>query len=115
MRNIDELPMRIAVGQINELTDQIVQFAKQLGIEGIQFSMFRGSSHLPGETHWEYMDLLRLRTRCEEAGLRLDAIENVPSKVPRTTNDAGWTSRSRAYATGQMSVMPDLLNGGLLD
>lgn len=78
--NIDELPMRIAVGQVNELTDEIVKFTQQLGIEDIQFNMFHGSAHLPGETHWAYMDLLRLRTRCEDAGLRLNAIENVPIK-----------------------------------
>ena len=27
---------------------------------------------------WEYLDLLELRTRCENYGLRLEAIENVP-------------------------------------
>ena len=78
--DIDKLPMRVGVGQLNELTDDIVQFSKQLGIQDIQFNMFHGSPHLPGETHWEYMDLLRLRTRCEDAGLRLNAIENVPIK-----------------------------------
>ncbi|MSP14647.1 MAG: mannonate dehydratase [Chloroflexi bacterium] len=75
---IDQLPMRLAVGQVNELTDEIVTFTRQLGIQDIQFNMYHGSPHLPGETHWEYMDLLRLRTRCEDAGLRLNAIENVP-------------------------------------
>ncbi len=78
--NYDQLPMRIAVGQVRELTDEIIQFTRQLGIQDIQFNMYHGSPHLPGETHWEYMDLLRLRTRCEDAGLRLNAIENVPIK-----------------------------------
>ena len=27
---------------------------------------------------WEYLDLLELHTRCENYGLRLEAIENVP-------------------------------------
>jgi mannonate dehydratase len=76
----DKLPMRVALGQVRELTDEIVLFANQLGIQDIQFNMFHGSDHLPGETHWEYMDLLQLRTRCEDAGLRLNAIENVPIK-----------------------------------
>ncbi|MEM7035274.1 MAG: mannonate dehydratase [Chloroflexota bacterium] len=71
-------PMRIALGQTNQLTDEIVAFAHQLGIKDIQFNMYHGSPHLPGETHWEYMDLLQLRTACEDAGLRLNAIENVP-------------------------------------
>ncbi|MEZ4861522.1 MAG: mannonate dehydratase [Caldilineaceae bacterium] len=78
--NFDELPMRIALGQTNQLTDEIIQFLHQLGIKDIQFNMFHGSPHLPGETHWDYMDLVRLRTRCEDAGLRLNAIENVPIK-----------------------------------
>lgn len=76
--NIDALPMRIAVGQLNTLTDEAVQFSRQMGIEDIQFNMYHGSPHLPGDTHWEYIDLVKLRTRCEDAGLRLNAIENTP-------------------------------------
>jgi mannonate dehydratase len=72
--------MRIALGQTNQLTDQIIAFAHQIGIQDIQFNMYHGSPHLPGETHWDYMDLLRLRTSCQDAGLRLNAIENVPIK-----------------------------------
>ncbi len=74
----NELPMRIALGQTNKLTPEIVQFAHQAGITDIQFNMFHGSPHLPGEQRWEYMDLLKLRTACEDAGLRLNAIENTP-------------------------------------
>ena len=74
----NELPMRIALGQTNQLTPEIIQFAHQSGITDIQFNMFHGSPHLPGESRWEYMDLLRLRTACEDAGLRLNAIENTP-------------------------------------
>ncbi len=73
-----DLPMRIAVGQIRELTDDIVRFVQQMGIQDLQFNCYGGSPHLPGESSWEYMDLLRLRTRCEDAGFRLNAIENVP-------------------------------------
>lgn len=72
--------MRIAVGQVRELTDEVILFTKQLSIQDIQFNMFNGSPHLPGDTNWEYMDLVQLRTRCEDAGLRLNAIENVPIK-----------------------------------
>ena len=76
--NTNDLPMRIALGQTNQLTPEIIQFAHQLGIHDIQFNMFHGSPHLPGESRWEYMDLLKLRTACEDAGLRLNAIENTP-------------------------------------
>ena len=74
--NIDELPMRIAIGQANQLTPEIIQFAHQTGIQDIQFNTPR----LPGESRWEYADLLDLRQRCNDAGLRLNAIENVPIK-----------------------------------
>lgn len=80
MLDLDALPMRLAVGQLNQLSDEAILFAKQLGIQDIQFNMFHGSVHLPGEHQWEYLDLLRLRTACEDAGLRLNAIENVPIK-----------------------------------
>ncbi len=78
--NYRELPMRVAVGQVRELTDEIILYTKQMGIQDLQFNFFHGSPHVPGETHWEYMDLLRLHTRCEDAGLRLNSIENVPIK-----------------------------------
>lgn len=75
-----KLPMRIAVGQIWELTDDIAAFTKQMGIRDMQFNFFNGSPDLSGEHRWEYMDLVRLRARVEDAGLRLNAIENVPIK-----------------------------------
>lgn len=74
--NIDELPMRIAIGQANQLTPEIIQFAHQTGIHDIQFNTPR----LPGESRWEYADLRDLRQCCNDAGLRLNAIENVPIK-----------------------------------
>ena len=80
MLDLTKLPMRIAVGQIRELTDDVVSFSKQMGIVDMQFNFFHGSPDLPGEHRWEYMDLLKLRTRVEDAGLRLNAIENVPLK-----------------------------------
>jgi mannonate dehydratase len=80
MLDYDSLPMRVAMGQIRELTDDVILFTKQLGIQDIQFNLFHGSPHLSGETHWDYMELVRLRTRCDDAGLRLNAIENVPIK-----------------------------------
>jgi mannonate dehydratase len=80
MLDLKTLPMRVAVGQIRELTDDVIDFSKQMGILDMQFNFFGGSPDLPGEHRWEYMDLLRLRTSVEDAGLRLNAIENVPIK-----------------------------------
>ncbi|MGI8691105.1 MAG: mannonate dehydratase, partial [Thermomicrobiales bacterium] len=69
--------MRIALGQFNQLTDEKLQFAKQLGVSGVQMNLL-GYSSLPGEQQWEYEDLLALRLKTEEYGLKFEAIENVP-------------------------------------
>jgi len=66
--------MRIAIGQFAELTDEQLAFAKQCGVEDVQLN----TPKLPGEERWEYEDLLALRQRAEECGLRLICIENVP-------------------------------------
>ncbi len=74
MIDLNELPMRIAVGQMSELTDEQLAFAVQCGAEDIQLNTPR----LPGDERWEYEDLLALRQRAESAGLRVIALENVP-------------------------------------
>src|SRR5438067_2354607 len=72
--DLDDLPMRIALGQFNELTDEQLQFVKQCGCDDVLLNTPR----LPGDERWEYDDLRALRQRAEEAGLRLIALENVP-------------------------------------
>jgi mannonate dehydratase len=74
MIDLDTLPMRIALGQFSELTDEQLLFVKQCGCDDVLLN----TPKLPGEERWEYEDLLLLRTRAEEAGLRLIALENVP-------------------------------------
>ena len=69
-----ENSIRIAVGQLRELTNEDLQFAAQVGVKGVQLN----NPSLPGDTRWEYMDLLQLRTRAEDAGMRLEALENTP-------------------------------------
>ena len=66
--------MRIGIGQFNELTDEKLRFAAQLGVGSIQMNTPR----LPGETHWEERDLRALVLKCREHDLVLEAIENVP-------------------------------------
>ena len=61
--------MSLAMGQLRQLTDEILAFIKQLGVDNVQLN----TPALPGETHWEYMALLHLRMRCEDAGLKLVA------------------------------------------
>ena len=66
--------MRIGLGQFNELTDEKLRFAAQLGVPTIQMN----TPQLPGETHWEAEDLRALVLKCQEYNLTLEAIENVP-------------------------------------
>ncbi len=68
------MTMRIAVGQFNELTDEKLRFAAQIGVGGIQMN----SPKLPGETRWEDADVKELADRVRAAGLVFEAIENVP-------------------------------------
>jgi mannonate dehydratase len=66
--------MRVAIGQFNELTDEKLAFAKQIGVSGVQLN----TPQLPGDRRWELHDLQWLVARCERYGLRLEALENTP-------------------------------------
>lgn len=67
--------VRIAVGQIRVLDGETALFARQLGIESVQFN----TPNLPSPLgYWTLDDLVDLRKRCESYGLTLEAIENVP-------------------------------------
>jgi mannonate dehydratase len=66
--------MRVAIGQFNELTDEKLRFAAQLGVTGVQMN----TPKLPGEHRWEEADLRQLVEKCRSYGLTLEAIENVP-------------------------------------
>jgi mannonate dehydratase len=65
-------------------TDSRLRFIKQLGVDDVLLNMYEtpvladSEKPLTGEVKWEYEELLHLRTRINEAGLRLNAIENIP-------------------------------------
>lgn len=69
-----EPEMRIAIGQFSELTHETLTFAQQLDVQTIQMN----TPQLPGEAKWEYEDLLGLKKKCDEYGLVLESIENLP-------------------------------------
>ena len=71
---LDQLPLRVGLGQFNELSDERLAYIKQCGVDDIQLNTPR----LPGDTRWEYEDLAAWRQRVNEAGLRLMSLENVP-------------------------------------
>lgn len=66
--------MRVVIGQLREPDPETMRLAKQLGINGIQFN----TPLLPGDTKWQFDDLRELKQNCEDHGLKLEAIENVP-------------------------------------
>jgi mannonate dehydratase len=68
------MAMRIAIGQFNEMTEEKLRFAAQVGVSGVQMNTPR----LPGDERWEEADLRRLVEQVEAHGLTLEAIENVP-------------------------------------
>lgn len=86
---LENLPMRVGLGQFMEPTDRKLRFIRQLGVEDILLNMYQYDAeyeHMPddesmpleGEGKWSYENLRSLRERIEAAGLRLNAIENVP-------------------------------------
>jgi mannonate dehydratase len=88
--------MRVIAGNFKEITDEDLQFVQQLGLSGVQINTPPlngignfGSNGLIGSTFWvrgdeppakkwDYLELLQLRVRIENYGLKLEAIENVP-------------------------------------
>ncbi len=87
--SLDELPLRIGAGQFMDPTPEKLRFIKQLGVNDILLNMYQYTPdypHMPdnedvpltGETEWSLENLIELRERVESAGLRLNAIENIP-------------------------------------
>jgi len=68
--------MQLGLGAINQVDDERLQFARQLGVDNI--IVHAPTPDLPGDKFWDFRDLLRMRTRVEAAGLTLYAIENMP-------------------------------------
>ena len=67
--------IRVAIGQFNELSHERLTFAQQIGASGVLLN----TPVLPGDQRWETHDLQWLRRRCDQYGLRLEALENVPT------------------------------------
>jgi mannonate dehydratase len=77
--------MRAGFGSFMQPDPARLKFIKQLGVDDILLNMYRNNlidtNHelpLPGDHQWEYNDLLLLRSKIEDAGLRMIALENMP-------------------------------------
>jgi mannonate dehydratase len=78
MIDINTLPMRVGIGQVNELSDEFLEFALQMGLEDVQMNLYNLPATMKDTGRLEFQDLMHLKTRAEDRGLRLIAIENVP-------------------------------------
>ncbi len=67
--------MRPGFGQFSVATDEYLQFAAQFGATDVLLN----TPLLPGARRWELHDLVKLRLRVEQFGLKLTALENVPT------------------------------------
>jgi mannonate dehydratase len=74
MIDLAQLPIRVGLGQFNELTDERLTFIKQCGCDDFLVN----TPKLPGAEKWELADLARWKDKADKAGLRWMAIENVP-------------------------------------
>ena len=68
--------MRPAFGQFQEASQEYLLFAQQFGATDILFN----TPLIPGDGgKWQLQDLVKLRLRVEQFGMKLSALENVPT------------------------------------
>lgn len=67
--------MRLALGAVREVTDEMLRYAVQLGYEEI---VVNTPQNLPGDVRWELADLRAMKVEVESHDLRIAAIENTP-------------------------------------
>jgi mannonate dehydratase len=72
--------MRVSIGQLFDLTDEGLEYCAQLGVAGITL-LFPNSP----DDRLDFIDFVQMRARCEEHGMRLESIEQVPMHL---LNDA---------------------------
>ena len=56
---LEDLPIRVGLGQFQVPTDSLLAYIKQCGVDDIQMN----TATLPGDSRWEYEDLAALRER----------------------------------------------------
>ena len=72
--------MRVGLGQLRRLDDRQLQFIRQLGVEDVSLvvSSFTDTDLPLSDDVWSFRELVQLRNRVEDAGLRLAGFEIVP-------------------------------------
>lgn len=78
------MTIRIAAYVLSDIRDEFLTFFTQYGVEEVVLAVAprsldqrfsRGAADQTG-AHWTLFELVRLRTRFEDAGLRIAALEN---------------------------------------
>ena len=74
--------MRCGLGQFHQPLPEFLKFAQQYGATDILLNQNNDKeNHLPDyNNRWELKDLVRLRRTVENYGMKLSALENVPTK-----------------------------------
>lgn len=80
-------PMRVGLGSFSDPSPERLDWIRQIGVRDILLNLYstplidtQTKLPLAGDEEWGYQDLVRLRNRVEDHGLRLNAIENVPKR-----------------------------------
>ncbi|NQZ67428.1 MAG: mannonate dehydratase, partial [Lentisphaeria bacterium] len=76
MINLDELPMRVAQGQMTSPNDDDLRFIKQTGCDDFQLNLVKSPE--TGDGFWALDYLKSLVAKADEHQMRLITIENVP-------------------------------------
>ena len=66
--------MKLALGSVHDVTDEVLAFGRQMGTTHIVVN----TPELGDKGYYDFLDLVHLRKRVEDGGLQLAAIENVP-------------------------------------
>lgn len=61
------------------ISEETLQFAAQYGAEGLILQSYIDGI-VPGKEKWELRDLLELKNKVESYGLKIEALENVPTR-----------------------------------
>lgn len=67
--------MRLAYGQIRSVDRETMMNARQLGINSVHFNL---PYDLKAEKKWEYDDLARFKENCDQYGVTVEGMENMP-------------------------------------
>ena len=81
MERFDQLPMRVAMGSYQPLTDEVLRLMKQLGVNDVLLTPHRHpgfESSMPMGRAWTVDDIQEVQTKIESHGLRLFAFEKMP-------------------------------------